>query len=250
MKVLVIPDIHLKSWLFDRAEEALLAGKAERAVCLMDIPDDWGQQKKVRRYEEVFDRAIAFAKSFPETVWCYGNHDVCYLWGKGETGYSPFAAHTVRCKLAELSAVIGHDPCIVARIDKALFMHGGLCEEFLSFYRKNLLTADIDTVIDTVNKASDRYLWRMDSPLWCRPQNGFNKMFRTDEFVQVVGHSPVREVWKHEGVISTDVFSTVPDGKQVGKSEFLILDTKTLEGELLPIIPGGKYPPDIDDPER
>ena len=37
MKVLVIPDIHLKTWIFDRAEDILKAGKAERAVCLMDI---------------------------------------------------------------------------------------------------------------------------------------------------------------------------------------------------------------------
>lgn len=41
MRVLVIPDIHLKPWIFDRAGEILNEGKAEKAVCLMDIPDDW-----------------------------------------------------------------------------------------------------------------------------------------------------------------------------------------------------------------
>ena len=41
MKVLVIPDVHLKPWMFDRASELLESGKAERAVCLMDIADDW-----------------------------------------------------------------------------------------------------------------------------------------------------------------------------------------------------------------
>ena len=40
MKVLVIPDIHLKKWIFDKAEGILKEGKADRAVCLMDIPDD------------------------------------------------------------------------------------------------------------------------------------------------------------------------------------------------------------------
>ena len=34
MKVLVIPDIHLKPWIFDKAKEILKAGKAENAVCL------------------------------------------------------------------------------------------------------------------------------------------------------------------------------------------------------------------------
>ncbi|WP_408070730.1 hypothetical protein [Butyrivibrio sp. JL13D10] len=37
MKVLVIPDIHLKFWIFDRAEEILNTGKANKAVCLMDM---------------------------------------------------------------------------------------------------------------------------------------------------------------------------------------------------------------------
>lgn len=34
MKVLVIPDIHLKTWIFDRAETILKAGKADRATYL------------------------------------------------------------------------------------------------------------------------------------------------------------------------------------------------------------------------
>ena len=44
MKVLVIPDIHLKPWMFQRAEEIMEKGTVERAVCLMDIPDDWNQE--------------------------------------------------------------------------------------------------------------------------------------------------------------------------------------------------------------
>ena len=42
LKVLVIPDVHLKPWMFDRAEEILGVNVAERAVCLMDLADDWG----------------------------------------------------------------------------------------------------------------------------------------------------------------------------------------------------------------
>ena len=33
MRVLVIPDIHLKTWIFDRAEQIIKDGKADRAVC-------------------------------------------------------------------------------------------------------------------------------------------------------------------------------------------------------------------------
>lgn len=91
MKVLVIPDIHLKTWIFDRAENILKAGKADMAVCLMDMPDDWDMEFQIERYKETFDRAIAFAAACPDTLWCYGNHDVSYPWGKLETGYSPYA---------------------------------------------------------------------------------------------------------------------------------------------------------------
>ena len=86
MRVLVIPDIHLKAWLFDRAEKILKDGRADRAVCLMDIPDDWNMEYQIERYKDTFDRAIAFAADYPDTLWCYGNHDVSYPWGRRETG--------------------------------------------------------------------------------------------------------------------------------------------------------------------
>ena len=44
MKVLVIPDVHLKPWMFERADKIMEQDAAERAVCLMDIPDDWNQE--------------------------------------------------------------------------------------------------------------------------------------------------------------------------------------------------------------
>ena len=58
MKVLVIPDIHLKTWIFDRAEKIIKDGKADRAVCLMDIPDGWNMEFQIEQYKETFDRAI------------------------------------------------------------------------------------------------------------------------------------------------------------------------------------------------
>ena len=50
MKVLVIPDVHLKPWMFERAEEIMKKKMAERAVCLMDIPDDWNQEYNLELY--------------------------------------------------------------------------------------------------------------------------------------------------------------------------------------------------------
>ena len=39
MKVLVIPDVHLKPQMFRQAAAIMNTRAADRAVCLMDIPD-------------------------------------------------------------------------------------------------------------------------------------------------------------------------------------------------------------------
>ena len=172
MNVLVIPDIHLKTWLFDRAEAILKEGKADMAVCLMDMPDDWDMELRIDRYRETFDRAIAFAVSYPDTLWCYGNHDVSYPWGKLESGYSPYAERTVIAKLKELeNSLQEHSRInIIHRIDNVLFSHGGLTTEYVKWLGVDLLDANIDDVIAAVNDASYDRLWNDESPLWFRPQ--------------------------------------------------------------------------------
>lgn len=54
MKALVIPDVHLKPWMFEDASAIMRLDEAEKAVCLMDIPDDWGQEYNLDLYEETF----------------------------------------------------------------------------------------------------------------------------------------------------------------------------------------------------
>ena len=238
MQVLVIPDIHLKPWIFDRAEEILNMGKAEKAVCLMDIPDDWGMELNVEEYRDTFDRAISFAKAYPETLWCYGNHDVSYPWGKLETGYSPYAERTVISKFDELKDSIQDKSQIafVHRIDNVLFMHGGLTAEYVSRLNPELLNMDIDEVLEAVNSASDKYLWNDDSPLWFRPHFKDVDAFRKETYIQVVGHTPVKNIYEKNGFISTDVFSTYSDGRQIGESSMIIIDTETRKYEKISVM--------------
>jgi len=87
MKVLVIPDIHLKPWIFEKASDVIKNSATEKAVCLMDIPDDWDQEFNLELYIETFDAAIQFAEDYPETLWCWGNHDLSYVWGMTESGF-------------------------------------------------------------------------------------------------------------------------------------------------------------------
>lgn len=238
MLVLVIPDIHLKTWIFDRAEKILRDGKADRAVCLMDIPDDWNMEFQIERYKETFDRAIVFAVDYPDTLWCYGNHDVSYSWGRLETGYSPYAERTVMSKLEELENRL-KSPVqinIMHRIDNVLFSHGGLTADFLRWINKDLLDADIEEVIATVNDAPHDYLWNDKSPLWFRPQYETREMFRADTYKQVVGHTPVEKIFEKESIISTDVFSTYRDGRQIGESAMIVIDSETGKYEKIEVM--------------
>lgn len=50
MLVIVIPDVHLKYWLFRQADNLLKHGVADTAVCLMDIPDDWFSSSTTLRH--------------------------------------------------------------------------------------------------------------------------------------------------------------------------------------------------------
>ena len=109
MKILVIPDVHLKPQMFKQATALMHQGIADRAVCLMDIPDDWDKQYNVGLYEETYDEAVRFAKAFPETAWCYGNHDLSYLWHCLESGYSSMASMTVQRKLLDLREAVPED---------------------------------------------------------------------------------------------------------------------------------------------
>ena len=235
MRVLVIPDIHLKTWIFDRAEDILRDGKADRAVCLMDMPDDWNMEFQVERYKETFDRAIAFAETYPDTLWCYGNHDISYPWGKLETGYSPYAERTVMSGMEKLKRILKEASQIafIHRIDNVLFSHGGLSTDFVRWLNEELLDADIDEAVAAINGAPQEYLWNDESPLWLRPQYREVDAFRRGLFIQVVGHTPVEKISERDGIISTDVFSTYRDGRQIGESAMLVIDTETGKYEKL-----------------
>ena len=234
MKVLVIPDVHLKTWIFDKAENVLKSGKADRAVCLMDMPDDWDMEFQIDRYRAIYDRAIAFAKDYPDTLWCYGNHDLSYPWGRLESGYSPYAERTVMEKLEVLENSLKNSSQIniMHRIDRVLFSHAGLSTEFVKSLNKKLLDADIDEVLRSVNTASQDKLWNDESPLWLRALDVRRKAFRGEKYKQVVGHTPVEKIMEQGGMIFTDVFSTDREGTQIGESAMVVIDSETGEYEV------------------
>ena len=154
MRVLVIPDVHLKPQMFRQAAAFMRAGKAKRAVCLMDIPDDWDREYDIACYEETYDEAIRFAVEFPDTAWCYGNHDLSYFWHCPESGYSSVASETVQRKLLELRRKVPEDNpiCYVQKIDHVLFSHGGVLNYFVEEYVPKSKYHDVDAVVKEINK--------------------------------------------------------------------------------------------------
>ena len=231
MRVLVIPDVHLKPWMFDQAAKLLEQGMAEKAVCLMDIADDWNQQYNLDLYIQSYDAAIAFAKAFPETLWCYGNHDICYVWNQRETGYSKIAPWTVNEKLRILKETLPDESqlAFIHRIDNVLFMHGGLTEKFVKDYVPLKKQHSIDDTVKCVNSFGMAELWQDLSPLWYRPQYYKTRMYGEEKFLQIVGHTPVQRIEKCGNIVSCDVFSTDHDRKTIGRQEFLMIDTETWE---------------------
>ena len=230
MKILVIPDVHLKPWMFTRADEIMTEEKPDKAVCLMDIADDWGQEQNLQLYRDTYDAAIRFARKYPRTLWCCGNHDMSYLWGIHESGYSKAAEPIVREKMHEHCQVLPDISQIayVHRIDNILFSHGGLTKSFVRERVPGNCRA-IDVILQNVNMLEDDAMWREYSPIWARPQIWPRSLYDDDEYLQVVGHTPVKKIEQYGNLISCDVFSTFRNGQPIGSCEYLLLNALTWE---------------------
>ena len=234
MKVLVIPDIHLKPQMFNAASDIMDSYECEKAVFVGDLVDDWGCQENVELYEATIKSAIQFVKKYPNSLWCFGNHDLAYLWDQYDhPGYSEYAADTVASGFERLIDAFD-DPenaAIVHRIDNCIFSHAGLTKTFVESNLYNEMD-DIDYVIDTINTFGYDRMWESDSPIWVRPQLTYPaKGMYPDGFLQIVGHTPVEEPYEQKdlGVLSVDTFSTDSRGELIGNSKMCILDTVSKE---------------------
>lgn len=231
MKIIVIPDVHPKPWMFERASELMDEEKLDGADCLMDLPGDWGHGKDFDLYIETYDAASRFAAAYPETKWCWGNHDLSYKWGLDQSGYSSAMQGTVRGLQGRMADLLpaGNPIRYVQRIGSVIFSHGGLSDLYVREAAPSIKGNDVDGALDRVNSRGARYLWNDESPIWLRPQPQCHptKLFHEKAMLQVVGHTPVDGIGRTGNLISCDVFSTYPDGTPIGTQEFLVLDTVT-----------------------
>ena len=228
-RVLVIPDVHLKPCIFDEADK-VDKSSYEDIVVLGDLVDDWGKGNDLGAYEETLNRAAEFGKEHGESLWCYGNHDVSYLWDAMESGYSVQARITVIEGITKLERILEDRYKFVHRIDNVLFSHAGVTETFV-LHSCGYHVKEIDDILAKINRMGKQELWRDSSPIWARPQADFYRMFRDDLLYQVVGHTPVEEPLDACGVLTLDLFSTYSNGDPFGNQKLYIVDTLTRKFE-------------------
>ena len=227
-RVFVIPDIHLKPWILDKAEEELSKAEYDHIVFLGDLVDDWNQGENPGLYRETFDAVVRFIEKHPNVFFCYGNHDISYEWDALETGYSPTAKTTVLDGLSAIREILSAEKiAFVHRIDNVLFSHAGLMKEFVDEFvpgdHENL-----DDAIGKVNSFGKDELWKDVSPIWARPQYGFMHAYPKG-VLQVVGHTPVEKTDYLDGIITVDNFSTFSNGMVIGDQRFIWVDTITMQ---------------------
>ena len=228
MRILVIPDIHLKKKIIEEAD-LLLEKQREKTGCVFlgDLADDWDCQLQFHLYEEIYDAAEAFMEKYPDSLFCLGNHDVAYVWERLQSGYSPWAQPIVRERVCRLQRRFEERVAYAHRIGGVLFSHAGITESFLR--RVCPETDDILRILEAVNRAQPEDLWRGDSVIWARPQYGDVRM-ALPQYMQVVGHTPVTHpLWdEKKRVLTLDTFSTTSTGWVIGDARFVIVDTEEL----------------------
>lgn len=229
MQVLVIPDIHLKPWMFDAAEKAIAHEHPDAIVQLGDLPDDWGMQRKPEAYDALYDRAEAFLASHPDTLWCYGNHDMSYFWNAPESGMAEgkVLLHVQERSHSFWDKVPEGRKAFVHRIGNVCFSHAGILSDFVE--DEGLSDASVADAISSINKMGRMELWQDLSPIWARPQGmaDLDILYRPQELFQVVGHTPTRCVQQEGDLLSCDVFSTYSWGGPIGTEEFPLVDTES-----------------------
>lgn len=249
MKMLVIPDVHLKPWMFEKADEIMQTGVADNAISLGDLPDDLKCKNNTELYNETFDAAEMFADKYPDSLWIIGNHEASYIWNEWQSKKAYHALKTAEERVVRFYHMLtyGSDKNRLAyayHMDKVIFSHAGITDIWIGQLQRNHPNSevdwgDVDQALDHINMLHKPDLWNMWSLLWARPQAEYRfgetgELYMADRYIQVVGHTPMKEITQegeHGELISCDVFALDQKKKPFGSQEFLVIDTVTGDWE-------------------
>ena len=227
-KVLVIPDIHLKPFIFDIADNIIKSTTIDHIVFVGDLLDEFYQSNNIDLYKETIDRAIQFKHEHPNTLYCWGNHDIAYFatnWDCCGNSYLHKYEIVHMLNLYEQEV----EPKYVHNIDNYLFSHAGIGNKFIQSMSIDT-NCSINDLIDKINSIDIDSMGSINTPLWLRPKKTNNKIYY-DTYIQVIGHTPVKNISTIEdNVLIVDTFSLIPTTlKPYGDSTMLIIDTNNNE---------------------
>ena len=234
-KIFVIPDVHLKPWILEEARK-LINEDYDEVVMLGDVLDDWGKEFHNKLYKTTLQELFYFIEYCKphynvDIIFCYGNHELSYLWSRLESGFSATLYPYLVDRLLHLRDLLGKNLLYVYKKDNVIFSHAGITKEFveeiLSYTTNNDINIeDVDTIIAEIKEnAYVGTMWNELSPIWTRPIYDNTKTIN-ENYLQVVGHTPMEDITYKDGFLYTDVFSTHSDGTSLGSERFICVDTK------------------------
>lgn len=214
-RVLVIPDTHLKHKMFDLADKIIEENEVDYCVQLGDNVDDFYALSEDYRIHNA--RMVLFNRQH-KVVWLWGNHELSYILGRPVSG-NAYAGEEYS-KLYEEN----FSPKLIHIDGKCIFSHAGIFESFLEAAYIN----PKGNLEESMNKVLPEKLWFDDSPLWARHKRDELKEsdYIKKNYIQVIGHTPFKDITDDGSIISVDVFST-NWGRKIGVEEMIIIDTET-----------------------
>ena len=214
MKILVVPDIHMKTkQMLPKVAKIANEQEIDKIVFIGDYFDDWHQVNNAKLYRDTIDDLKDFYDEF-DCVFLLGNHDVPYITNEYHPYSSPF--YDVRLDVYAFLKYINAQ--VAYQADGVTYSHAGFCKY------DDIKSWMFEPSIDHFGKL--RQLDRQPgSALWIRPDYPGSRGPN-----QVVGHTPVNTVQEHDGVTYIDTWSTYPMGGHIGDGSVVIVDN----GEITP----------------
>lgn len=223
-KVLVIPDVHLKTEIFDMADTIMKKFNLDIAVFVGDLVDDWSKENDIKLYKDTITRAIKFKNDYPNSLFCWGNHEIGYLTDYWTcTGNSAIYRNDIRLLLNQYEREV--EPKYIQYVDNCLFSHAGVSNDLmLNLEKATDYNVSIEDIAEMFNHSSFAYMGEYNSPLWLRPELSTSYY---SKFVQIIGHTPMKEIRNLNNVWFVDTFSTTSNGLAYGNREFMIIGTRS-----------------------
>lgn len=218
MKTLIVPDIHLKSFMIDHVKILHDQYHFDEIVFVGDYFDDWGKLYNVNAYYNIMFELNQIKDKLP-CVFLLGNHDVCYL--TGETDH--YSTPLVDVQLDIRNFLKDLKPQIAYETQGYLISHAGYSMEVpIEDWQFNDVSEKISLLRELDNSQT--------SPLWIRP----NQLIQRLDFPnQIVGHTPVNTVTTlseyGSHLVLTDTWSTASNGENVGDCSMIMIDNQKIK---------------------